>query len=221
MGNTHNKHLGRVCALPFLPSTALASAALASAAWAAHGAEDAPAPVVASERQDVEEVVVTDTPIEANIPTIDLIQATYEARAEGGRLYRRGQYEAALPFLLAAARKGFKWEQARVSFLYQQGYGTEQDVEAAVGWLGVAARGETTPAIRKRFKDIWGRIPEEHKPHFKAVIDGYEKRYGNEANRTVCKNRMEMFTEDIKKRIFECDFVDADLHIGIIRPFRF
>ena len=170
---------------------------------------------------DVEEVVVTETRIDADIPTVELIEATYQARRDGGRLYRRGRYEEALPLLLVAARKGFKWEQARVSFLYQQGYGTEQDVEAAVAWLGVAARGETTPEIRGRFKEMWERIPEEHRPHFKAVIDEYEKHYGNKANRTFCKNRMEMFEEYVKKRIFECDFVESELYNGIIKPFRF
>ena len=201
------QHLGRVCALPLL----------VGAAWAAQGAEDAPAQVVAAEGGYVEEVVVTETPLKTKIPTFDLILDTYEARREGGRLYRRGRYAAALPFLLAAAKKGFKWEQARVSFLYQQGYGTEQDVEAAVGWLGVAARGETTPEIRGRFKELWARIPEEHRPHFEAIIDDYEKRYGNKANRTDCGSRVGVS----KKRIFECDFINAHLRIGIVRRFRF
>ena len=210
MRNTQNTSLGTICALPFL----------LGGAWAAHGAEDAPAPVVASERQEVEDVVVTETPIEANIPTVELIAATYEARREGGRLYRRGQYEEALPLLLIAAKKGFKWEQARVSFLYQQGYGTEQDVEAAVAWLGVAARGETTPEIRGRFKEVWERIPEEHRSHFEAVIDEYEKRYGNEANRTFCKNRLELFGEFSKKRVLECRFIDSELYDGVVQPVR-
>ena len=201
------QHLGRVCALPLL----------VGAAWAAQGAEDAPAPVAAAEGGYVEEVVVTETPLKTKIPTFDLILDTYEARREGGRLYRRGRYAAALPFLLAAAKRGFKWEQARVSFLYQQGYGTEQDVEAAVGWLGVAARGATTPEIRGRFKELWARIPEEHRPHFEAVIDEYEKRYGNKANHTDCGSRVGVS----KKRIFECDFIDAHLRIGVVRRFRF
>ena len=201
---------GQICALPFLVSVA----------WLAHGAEDAPAPAVAAERQAVEEVVVTETPVAANIPTVELMEATYKARQDGGRLYRLGQYEEALPLLLVAAKKGFKWEQARVSFLYQQGYGTEQDVEAAVAWLGVAARGDTTPEIRGRFKEIWARIPEQHRPHFKAVIDEYEKRYGNKANRTFCKNRLELFGEFSKKRILECQFIESERLEGIVKPVR-
>ena len=191
---------------------------------AAHGAEDAPAQgeedaptqAAAAEGRHVEEVVVTEKRISTKIPTVDLIHATYNARHRGGQLYRRGRYGEALPHLLAAAKRGFKWEQARVSFLYQQGYGTKQDVEAAVAWLGVAARGETTPEIRGRFKELWARIPEARRPHFKAVIDEYEKRYGNKANRTDCENRI---TSDgvSKKRIFACDFVDAHLRVGIIR----
>ena len=210
MCTTQNSHLGWVCALPFL----------LSAAWAADGAETVPAQAVVSARQAVEEIVVTETPIDANIPTVELMEATYKARQDGGRLYRLGQYEEALPLLLVAAKKGFKWEQARVSFLYQQGYGTEQDVEAAVAWLGVAARGDTTPEIRGRFKEIWARIPEQHRPHFEAIIDEYEKRYGNKAHRTFCKNRMELFGEFSKKRILECDFIESERYDGIVKPVR-
>ena len=211
----HNGHggLGKVCALSLLVITP----------WAAQTApaqeqEDATA---RQEQQEVEEVVVTETPVHTAIPTVELIQATYKARHKGGRLYRLGQYEEALPLLLVAARKGFKMEQARVSFLYQQGLGTEQDVEAAVGWLGVAARGETTPEIRGRFKEIWARIPQARRPHFEAVIDEYEKRYGNEANRTACNNRMVVNQQLRRKRTFECDFMEAEMNGGIIKPFRF
>ena len=219
----HNGHggLGKVCALPLL----------VIAPWAAQGAQTGPAgaqtapaqedATAQQEQQEVEEVVVTETPLRTAIPTVELIQATYEARHKGGRLYRLGQYEEALPLLLVAARKGFKMEQARVSFLYQQGLGTEQDVEAAVGWLGVAARGETTPEIRGRFKEIWARIPQARRPHFEAVIDEYEKRYGNEANRTACNNRMVVNQQLRRKRIFECDFMEAEMNGGIMKPFRF
>ena len=209
MRNTLGGRFGRACTLSWL----------VGAAWVAQGAEDAPQ-VVASERQVPEEVVVTEPRPKVNIPTVELIQATYKARQDGGRLYRRGRYKEALPRLLVAAKKGFKWEQARVSFLYQQGLGTEQDVEAAVAWLGVAARGETTPQIRGRFKEVWERIPEERRPYFEAIIDEYEERYGNEANRTFCKNRLELFGEFSKKRILECDFIESELHEGFIKPMR-
>ena len=210
MRNTLGGRFGRAYALSWL----------VGAAWMAHGAEDAPAAAAETEGRYVEEVVVTERRPKTTIPTLDFILATYKAREDGGWLYRRGRYKEALPLLLAAAKQGFKWEQARVSFLYQQGYGTEQDVEAAVGWLGVAARGETTPEIRGRFKALWARIPEERRPHFEAVIDEYEERYGNEANRTDCGNRLHSDGVS-KKRVFECDFVDAHLRVGIVRRSKF
>ena len=209
--------LGKVCALPLLVIAPWAAQTAPAGAQTPPAQEDA---TVQQEQREVEEVVVTETPLRTAIPTVELIQATYKARHKGGRLYRLGQYEEALPLLLVAARKGFKMEQARVSFLYQQGLGTEQDVEAAVGWLGVAARGETTPEIRGRFKEIWARIPQARRPHFEAVIDEYEERYGNEANRTACKNRM-VVNQQRRKRIFECDFMEAEMNGGIMKPFRF
>ncbi len=214
--------VGKVCALPLMLAVWSAQGAQTTPAGTqtAPAQEDATARQEQQVEQEVEEVVVTEERLRTAIPTVELIQATYEARYKGGRLYRLGQYEEALPLLLVAARKGFKMEQARVSFLYQQGLGTEQDVEAAVGWLGVAARGETTPEIRGRFKEIWARIPQARRSYFEEVIDEYEKRYGNEANRTACKNRMEANSLR-RKRIFECDFMEAEMNGGIMKPFRF
>ena len=89
-----------------------------------------------------------------------------------------------------------------------------------MAWLGVAAHGDTTPEIRGRFKALWARIPEERRPYFEAIIDEYEKHYGNEANRTFCNHRMELFGEFSKKRILECDFIESELHEGINKPMR-
>lgn len=136
---------------------------------------------------EVEEMVVTAPREErGKMPTRNYLQETYAARARGAVLYRLGRYEDAFPYLLAAAKRGFKFAQARVGFLYQQGIGTPQDPDAAVGFLGIAARGSSMPEIRNYFRELWRKIPEEHHPYYARLIDRYDEQYGTEANRVVC-----------------------------------
>ena len=135
----------------------------------------------------VEEVIVTAArPDPGIVLPIEYMQQTYEARGKGSCLYQRGNYEEAFPYLLAAAKRGFKFAQARVGYLYQQGIGVTQDPYAAVGWFAVAAEGRTHPEIRTYFKDVWQRIPEEYLAQFEAVAEEYRTMYGAKAHRVAC-----------------------------------
>ena len=136
---------------------------------------------------EVEEVIVTaERPEPGIVLPIEYMQQTYEARGKGSCLYQRGNYEEAFPYLLAAAKRGFKFAQARVGYLYQQGIGVAQDPYAAVGWFAVAAEGRTHPEIRSYFKDVWRRIPEEYLARFEAVAEEYRTEYGATAHRVAC-----------------------------------
>ena len=136
---------------------------------------------------DVEEVVVTARPPErGKAPTLEFLTELYGSRRSGARLYRRGKHAESFPYLLAAARRGFKMAQARVSFLYQQGLGTPPDPMAAVAFLGIAAKPPTHPEIRRRFHEIWGRVPPDLKPGFEELIEQYDANYGARANRISC-----------------------------------
>ena len=136
----------------------------------------------------IEEVIVTAPPPDRyRVQTLELINAIYRAREKGAWLYRQQRYSEALPHLLAAAKRGFKYAQARVGFIYQQGLDDiPQNPEAAVGWLGVAAHGITHPEIRNHFNRTWSRIPEPYHAAFEEVIDNYVALYGNQANRVGC-----------------------------------
>lgn len=124
---------------------------------------------------DVEEVVVTARPPErGKAPTLEFLTELYGSRRSGARLYRRGKHAESFPYLLAAARRGFKMAQARVSFLYRQGLGTPPDPTAAVAFLGIAAKPPTHPEIRRRFHEIWGRVPPDLKPGFEELIEQYD-----------------------------------------------
>ncbi|MDE0190761.1 MAG: hypothetical protein OXQ90_05350 [Gammaproteobacteria bacterium] len=159
---------------------------------------------------DVEEVIVTAARPEPGIVLpLEYMQQTYVARGKGSCLFRRGNYEEAFPYLLAAAKRGFKLAQARVGYLYQQGIGVGQDPYAAVGWFAVAAEGKTHPEIRNYFKDVWRRIPESHLPRFEAVAEEYRTRYGAEAHRVACDldRAMGSFMP-----VLTCRFADEAVH---------
>ena len=140
---------------------------------------------------------------------MEYLLEVYDARRTGADLYRRGRYEEAFPHLLVAARRGFKFAQARVGFLYQQGLGTPQDPEAAIGWLGVAAKGETMPEIRNHFNALWEKIPDVYRPRLREVIDGFDAKYGARANRVACDTSHKAGT--FTKRL-TCRFMDEHLY---------
>lgn len=160
--------------------------------------------------EDIEEVLVTaPAPRKGRTPALEYVIEVYDARRRGADLYKRGRYAEAFPYLLVAAKRGFKFAQARVGFLYQQGIGTEQDPQAAIGWLGVAARGETMPEIRNHFNDLWRKIPEEYRPGLEAVIDEFEDKYGAQTNRVACDLSHKAGTF-IRK--LTCRFMDEHLY---------
>ena len=200
----------------------------ASPAQDASGAETPSAVVERASPKDVEEVVVTETPPRrGKIPTLELISEVYDARREGGWLYRRGRYKEAFPLLLTAAKRGFKFAQARVGFLFQQGcppWGGESrepcewggpsgrtNPDAAVGWLALAAKPPTTPEIRGHFKELWKRIPAQHHQHFDAVIASYEQLYGTKVNRVGCDRSHKAGTYI---KYLTCRFVDERVFTG-------
>jgi len=168
------------------------------------------APFVADDARAPEEVIVTGSPADPGIaPTLEYMQQTYDARGKGGCLYRRGDYEEAFPFLLAAAKRGFKMAQARVSFLYERGLGTSRDTEAAVGWLAVAATGTTHPSIRYAYRDVWRRIPDEYLPRLEQVADEYRSKYGSRRHRVNCDLSA---TAGTHLKMLTCRFQDEGTH---------
>ena len=142
----------------------------------------------------------------------EYMQNTYDARGKGSCLYRQGHYGESFPYLLAAAKRGFKFAQARVSFLYQQGLGTDPDAEAAVGWLSVAAVGETHPAIRNSFREVWGRIPDQHRPHYERVVEEYRSKYASRLHRVSCDLSPKTGSY---MHALTCRFWDETIHLDI------
>lgn len=138
----------------------------------------------------VEEVVVIgeqQTPYFVMDPVT--IQRIRDDHGKGSRLYRQKRYEEAYPYLINAARSGFKLSQARVGFMYHKGLGgINRDGVAAIGWIGVAASGTTSPEIRDYFKAIMRQVPEEHLETVRQIVAQYEHDFGSDATGVTCDN---------------------------------
>lgn len=141
------------------------------------------------EGEDVEEVIVTEQRLPDDLNPVR-IQRIRDANGKGARLYRHGNYGEAFPYLLTAAKRGFKLAQARVGYIYQEGLGgVQRDAIAAIGWVGVAAASETTPEIRSHFKAMMKAVPETFRPQAEAIVADYRARYGGDAVGNHCENR--------------------------------
>ena len=162
------------------------------------------------DREPDEEMIVTaPKPDRGQVPQFEYLLETYKARSKGSLLYRRGKYAESFPYLLVAAKRGFRLAQARVGFLFQQGLGTPRDAEAAIAWLALAATPDTLPEIMNYFRTQWAKIPPEYIPQLEQVIDEYREQYGNRENRVVCDMSRKAGTH-FKK--LTCRFMDESIY---------
>lgn len=112
----------------------------------------------------------------------------YRELARARELYSSNEIDEAFPLLLKTARKGFKNAQARVGHIYLRGLGSvDQDPVEALGWLGVASSGTSSPPIRNYFNDIWQRIPDKYVDSFEEVVEEYRAKYGEDATGVECE----------------------------------
>ena len=136
----------------------------------------------------------------------EMLQA-YEDHKEGNRLFDQKKYREAYPYLLSAAKVGFKDSQARLGFILLHGLG---DVRAhhsrAIGWFSAAATGKTRPVVKRYFEMLMDSIPESKLAAIQQVVDGYQETYGrNDPVVTCSKERM---TRSHIKRL-RCFFTDT------------
>ena len=165
----------------------------------------------------VEEVVVTapivrtPAPEFGEIPTGSFIAEVYDAANRGSRLYGEGKYKEALPFLVAAAKRGFKWAQASAADIYLHGRGgVAPDLEAGIGWLGVAAKPKTSGSISRFFKESVAKLPPRYTPEIvDRIVANYSNRYANHQHRVACRHSAdEGVTWSFYMKRLRCRFID-------------
>lgn len=131
----------------------------------------------------------------------------YEDHKAGNRLFDQKKYREAYPYLLSAAKVGFKDSQARLGFILLHGL---DDVRAhhsrAIGWFSAAATGKTRPVVKRYFEMLMESVPESKLAAIQQVVDGYQETYGrNDPVVTCSKERM---TRSHIKRL-RCFFTDT------------
>ena len=137
----------------------------------------------------VEEMVVTAERLEkGEWPTGTIITQTYNVRQRGMLLYELGRYEEALPLLLVAAERGFKWPQAMAGDIYLHGRGgVRRDLRSGFGWLGVAASPRTSPQIDGYFRQAMAELPDRLRTAAEATVDEYRERWDSRGWRVSCR----------------------------------
>ena len=130
---------------------------------------------------DIEEIFVEGERLKGEDMNLLEMQRVYRWKETASRSFKSGQYERAFPQLSVLARMGFKDAQARLSYIYLHGLGGQQKSNMeGLGWLGVAATGETRPAYRNMFKQMMAEIPETHRDMVDAHVQSYRDKYGAE-----------------------------------------
>ena len=192
----------------------LAAALFAVQVWPG----DDPATAVAAVEADryVEEVIVTAERLKKGaMPTQTVIVQTYNVLRRGKRLYNARRYKEALPYLLVAARRGFKWAQAMSGDIYLHGRGgAPKDIEKGMGWLGVAARPQTAPTIQSYFRQAMAEIPTGARKHVEDVVAHYREEWSSRDWRVSCRRTqtgsrlgMGVMSLRLNKRM-SCTFTD-------------
>ena len=140
----------------------------------------------------VEEVIVTAERLKKGaMPTQSAIVQTYDALRRGKRLYNARRYEEALPYLLMAAKRGFKWAQAMAGDIYLHGRGrAPRHIESGMGWLGVAARPRTAAVIGNYFRQAMAEIPAGDHARIEDVVAHYREEWSSRHWRVSCRHRI-------------------------------
>lgn len=164
----------------------------------------------------IEEVIVTAERLKKGaIPTQTVIVQTYDALRRGKRLYNARRYGEALPHLLLAARRGFKWAQAMAGDIYLHGRGgVPRSIESGMGWLGVASRPQTALVIRSYFDQAMSEIPPSARPGIADLVAHYREQWSSRDWRVSCRRStagtpmgMGVMSLRLNKRL-SCAFTD-------------
>ena len=156
-------------------------------------------------------VVRAPAPERGRMPSGAFISEIYEAMNRGQQLYREKRYKEALPFLVVAAKRGFKWAQASAADIYLHGRGgVPTDLEAGIGWLGVAAQPRTSNSILSFYKESRDLMPERYgEEAIDAIVADYRHQYGHQEHRVACRlDRDHGNAWSFNFKTLRCHFID-------------
>ena len=165
---------------------------------------------VVEEMVVVAPIITAPAPELGQIPSGTFISQVYEAASRGAELYRQKRYKEALPFLVIAAKRGFKRAQASAADIYLRGLGgVPVDLEAGIGWLGVAAEPRTTNSIIEFYKESRALLPERYTPEaVDQIVSNYRSEYGSLNHRVACRHQPVDSTWSMRLKTLRCHFID-------------
>ena len=170
----------------------------------------------------MEEVLVTAERLEkGERPTGTIIVQTYNVRRRGMWLYEERRYEEALPLLLLAAQRGFKWPQAMAGDVYLHGRGgVPRDLETGIGWLGVAAAPRTEPQIDSYFRQAMAELSDPLRVAAATTVDRYRRQWNSTEWRVSCRHEVSdsltpIVTSLRLNRRLRCSYMDE---VPVCRP---
>lgn len=166
---------------------------------------------------EVEEMTVTapvvsvPEPEFGQMPSGQFISQVYEAYSRGAELYKEKRFKEALPFLVAAAKRGFKWAQASTADIYLHGRGgVPVDLEAGIGWLGVAAAPRTAHSIVEFYEESRALLPVRYTPEaVDEIVETYRAQYANDQHRVACRTGAFDPSFSIRIKSVRCHFIDT------------
>ena len=140
------------------------------------------------------------------------IENTYRARKQGVQLFRAEKYQEAVPYLTFAAERGFKGAQMQLGQIYFRGLGgVEQDLVQGIGWLGVAASGNTNPRTKRVYETARKNIPKEHDETVRNIVETFIQNYDGRRTRVICDHaRVGGHTKTV-----QCRFIDESSYPNI------
>lgn len=97
---------------------------------------------------------------------------------EADRHYQAGDFESAYDAYRKLARKGDSFSQYRVSYMYLEGQGREQDIVESVAWAVLAAQDGQAELVKYR-NAVAKLVPEKKRRKAERKVDYYMRRWGN------------------------------------------
>ncbi len=161
-----------------------------------------------------EELTVTATRLEkGDVPTAEIMSATYDDRARGWRLYSEGKFKEALPYLERSAKRGFKWPQALTGDIYLNGRGgVQRNIPIGIAWIGTAAMPTADSTMLKYYRNSRKKIPDEYVDFVDEVVSLFRDEYGSRGHRVSCvrraNNRRGAYSGSLRMRRVACSFMD-------------
>ena len=157
-------------------------------------------------------IVLEELTITAARPPLTAEQTleAYDSYQRGKELFEEEKYQEALPYILTAAKAGYKESQWELAMILLQGRGgvPRNDVQA-IGWFAASAKGEKANRVVKRhFETLMDAVPVERTAALMQVVNKFRDRYGRDEPIILCKK--ERFTSSFVHAL-RCFFTDPQV----------